>query len=109
MFCVLCRRLFGETRNPQGGCHAGGPAGRSSSVGWQAEAEHAQSAGRRLRPEAVSGRCTERGIGDKDSMAHNQEIAYPKSGSGDGFRLCNRFARRCETTGQCPGCCCTAS
>ena len=81
---------FGETRNPQGGCHAGVPADSSSSVGWQAEAEHAQSAGRRLRPEAVSGRCTERGIGDKglDGKHHRKShVRRAAPGMASGYAI----------------------
>jgi hypothetical protein len=50
MFCVFCAEdYFSGTRNPVGGC--------------QAEAEPAPSAGRRTRPEAVSGRMKSNGLG----------------------------------------------
>jgi len=52
MFCALCRRLF--WRDPK-------PGGRLTS-----RSKHAQSAGRRTGPEAVSGRMKSNGIRDQD-------------------------------------------
>jgi hypothetical protein len=49
--------------------------------GGAAEAEQAQSAGRRLRPEAVSGRCAEHEIGDEESIGNAAPTAEKSSGN----------------------------
>jgi hypothetical protein len=61
MFCVLRRRLFWRDPKPEGGC--------------QAEAEHAQSAGRRNRPEAVSGRLKSKGL----ETIEGQYVSRPRN------------------------------
>ncbi len=63
MFCALCRRLF--WRDPK-------PGGRLSS-----RSKHAQSAGRRTRPEAVSERMKSNGIRGQDRQSLKyREIAF---------------------------------